>query len=199
MRATGGDAACPRDHIPEGRAHKSPEDHGSINGGGRDDAAAQRLRNMQPKEQEGDEVEESGPCHSHLRPEHTGGHNRRDGIGRIMEAVDEVKQQGQCNQAHKQRQRDRDNVHGLGSSDVLDHDAMHFVCHILQAVHHAFEVVQDFERNPEIQCLGRAHGLEKTASGSVIPVVRLTFDFGYLFCKAADLSRIGSRLSAAKE
>ena len=69
---------------------------------------------------------------------------------------------------------------------------MHFVCHILQAVHHAFEVVQDFERNPEIQCPSRAHGLEETASGGVIPVVRLTFDFGYLFCKAADLSRIGT-------
>ena len=63
MRATGGNATGPGDHIPQDGSHESPEDHGSINDSGRDDTAAQRSRHMQPEEQECDEVEKGSPGH----------------------------------------------------------------------------------------------------------------------------------------
>src|SRR5829696_4024945 len=77
-------------------------------------------------------------------------------------------------------------------SDVLDHDAVDFVRHVLQAVHHSFEVVENFRSHPEVECPLRPLHLKKTAPRSIMQVVCLTLYPGDLFRQAADLGCMGA-------
>ena len=56
---------------------------------------------MQAKKHEGDEVEEGGPEHGILRPQHAGRDDRGYGVGGVMQAIEEVKGQGNQNKADK--------------------------------------------------------------------------------------------------
>jgi hypothetical protein len=56
---------------------------------------------MQAKEHEGDEIEESGPKHSILRPQHTSRNNRRDGVRGVVQAVQEIEGQRDRDEADK--------------------------------------------------------------------------------------------------
>ena len=82
-----------------------------------------------------------------------------------------------------------------GRSDVLDHGAVDFVRHVLQAVHHTLKVIQDFRRDPEVQRARWSLHLKEAAARGIIQVVCLTLDVATLqacsFSKGAvfDLSR----------
>lgn len=65
-------------------------------------------------------------------------------------------------------------------SDVLDHGAVEFVRHILQAVHHRFKVVEDFGRYPEVKRPRRPLHLIKAAPPRIMQVVCLALDPGDL-------------------
>ena len=82
-------------------------------------------------------------------------------------------------------------------SDVLDYGAVEFVRHVLQAVHHTLQVVQDFRRDPEMQRAFRSPFLEKAASGGIIQVVCLALDVATLpgcsFSKGAVFDLSGGR------
>ena len=64
-----------------------------------DDAGADGVGDVEPEHQEGDEIEEGRPEHRILRAQHPGRHDRRDRIGGVVQAVEEVEQQ-----------RDRDQI-----------------------------------------------------------------------------------------
>ena len=61
---------------------------------GVDDAGSECFGDMQAEEQEGDEVEKGRPEHGILRPQHAGRNDCGDGVGRIVQAVEEVEEQG---------------------------------------------------------------------------------------------------------
>ena len=70
---------------------------------GADDARADRLGDMQAEEQEGDEVEERGPEHGILRPQHARRDDGGDGIRCVVQAVQEVEEQRDADQADEKR------------------------------------------------------------------------------------------------
>src|SRR3954451_7640456 len=76
------------------------------------------------------------------------------------------------------------------SLDVLDHDAVDLVNHILQAVHHPFEMIKNFGRDPEVESLSGSHGLEHAAAGGVMKIIRLPFDVCNALRQNADPPRI---------
>ena len=62
---------------------------------------------MQPKEQEGDEIEEGSPEDRILRPQDPRRYDRRNRIGSIMQAVEKIEQQGDANQADEKGKGER--------------------------------------------------------------------------------------------
>ena len=74
---------------------------------GLDDAGADGVGDMQAEHQEGDEVEERRPQHRILRPQHAGRDDGRDRVGRVVQAVEEVEQQRDGDQADQNRKTKR--------------------------------------------------------------------------------------------
>ena len=60
---------------------------------GRDDAGADGGGDMQAEHQEGDEVEEGRPGHRIARRQHPGRDDGGDGIGGVVQAVEEIEDQ----------------------------------------------------------------------------------------------------------
>jgi hypothetical protein len=79
---------------------------------GIDDPGADGLGDVQAEHAEGDEVEESGPEHRILRPEHAGRDDGRDRVGGVMQAVQEV-----------ERERDGDEADQDGKAELSVHGA----------------------------------------------------------------------------
>jgi hypothetical protein len=71
---------------------------------------------------------------------------------------------------------------------VFDHGAVDFVRHVLQAVHHTLQVIQDFRRDPEVQRARWSLHLEEAAARGIMQVVCLALDLRDLFRQAADLT-----------
>jgi hypothetical protein len=61
----------PSRDVPDDGAGQCAEDGARIDYPSGYDAGAERLRDMEAEDQECDEVEECGPDHSRLRPEHS--------------------------------------------------------------------------------------------------------------------------------
>ncbi len=80
-----------------------------------------------------------------LRPQHAGRDDGGDRVGGVVQAVQEVEQQRDADQADQERQAERDSVHVLAAfaSDVLDHDAADLVRDVLEAVDDLLQVVVD--------------------------------------------------------
>ena len=72
---------------------KRAEDHRAVDDAGADDARAHRLRDVQPEYRERDEVEERGPDDRGLRAQHARRDHRRDRVGGVVQAVQEIEQQ----------------------------------------------------------------------------------------------------------
>jgi len=66
---------------------------------------------VQPEHQERDEIEERGPKHRELRPQHSGRDDGRDRIGGVVQAVQEVEQQSDGDQADQDGKSQR-SIHG---------------------------------------------------------------------------------------
>ena len=98
----GGDAEHPGEDVPDDRADQSREDHRGGDDLHVDDALADRVGDVEPEEEEGDEVEEGGPGDRELRAEHAGRYHRRDRIGGVVQAVQEIEQQGDADQGDQQ-------------------------------------------------------------------------------------------------
>ena len=65
---------------------------------GDDDARADGVGDVQAEHQEGDEVEERRPDHGVARRQHPGRDDGGDGIGGVVQAVQEVEDQGDGDQ-----------------------------------------------------------------------------------------------------
>ncbi len=74
---------------------------------GFDDAGPDGAGDVEPEHHEGDEVEEGGPEHRVMRPQHPRGYDGRDRIGGVVQSVEEVEQQ-----------RDRDQSDQDGKTSV---------------------------------------------------------------------------------
>ena len=59
---------------------------------------------MQAEEEKGDEIEERRPRDCILRPQHARRNDGGDGIGGVVQAVQEIEEQCDGNEADKQRQ-----------------------------------------------------------------------------------------------
>ncbi len=84
---------APGDQIPDDRTREGGKDHPRIDHAGFDDPGADGVRDIEAEHAEGDEVEERRPEHRILRPQHTGRNDRRDRVGGVVQAVQEVEQQ----------------------------------------------------------------------------------------------------------
>src|SRR6266540_2008123 len=73
---------------------------------------------MRAEHQKGDEVEEGGPRHRMLRPQHARRHDGGDRIGSVVQAIEEVEGDRDQDQRDQQRQRERDRVH-VGAAPAL--------------------------------------------------------------------------------
>ena len=56
---------------------------------------------------------------------------------------------------------------------MFDHGAVDFVRHVLQAVHHTLQVVEDFRRDPEVKRAFRSLHLKEAAARGIMQVVCL--------------------------
>ena len=71
-----------------------------IHGLGGNNAGSDRLRDVKPEEQERDEIEKCRPDHRIVRPQYAGGDHGRDGVGGIVQPVQEVERQRNQNEAN---------------------------------------------------------------------------------------------------
>src|SRR4029450_2051449 len=76
-----------------------------------DDPGADGVSDVEPKHHEGDEVEERRPEHRVVRPEHPRRDDGRDRVGGIVQSVEEVEQQRECDQPDQDRKTKR-GAHG---------------------------------------------------------------------------------------
>ena len=111
MRRTRRNAEHPGGDVPGDGADQRAQDDARIDDPGIDDPGPQGLRHMEAEEQEGDEVEERRPEHRVLRAQHPRRDDGGDGIGRVVQAVEEVEEQGDGDEAGQRRQREGGGVH----------------------------------------------------------------------------------------
>ncbi len=72
------------------------EDHLRVDDAGLDDPGADGVGDVKPEHQEGDEIEERRPQHRILRPQHPGRDDGRNRVGGVVQSVEEVEQQRDC-------------------------------------------------------------------------------------------------------
>lgn len=107
VRGTRWDAEDPGNDVPGDGAHQRREDHLRRDDTRIDDAGSERFGDVQPEEEEGDEVEERRPEDRILRPEHAGRYDGCDGIGRVVQPVEEVEEKRDGDEPHEQREGER--------------------------------------------------------------------------------------------
>ena len=96
-----------RDDLPDDGAGQRAENNAGIDHVRLDDAAADRFRDVQSEEQEGDEIEKCRPGDRVLRAQNTRGNDSRYRIGGIVHAVEKVERQRDRDQREQERQRKR--------------------------------------------------------------------------------------------
>ena len=104
---------------------------------------------VQAEHQEGDEVEERRPDHGVLRPQHAGRDDGGDRVGGVVQAVEEVEQQRDGDQADQNRKTEAWRPLRGPAVDLLDHDAADLVGDVLEAVDDLFEMVVDLGADDE--------------------------------------------------
>ena len=96
VRTAGRYPQSPGDQVPDDGAHQGGEDHLRIDDAGLDDPGADGIGDVKPEHQEGDEIEERRPQHRVLRPQHPGRYDGRNRVGGVVQPVEEVEQQRDC-------------------------------------------------------------------------------------------------------
>jgi hypothetical protein len=114
VRGRRGNTAQPGDHVPGDGAAKRPEDHGVRDDAGRNDALADRLGYVLAEDREGDEIEEGRPEDGVAGRQDAGRDDGRDGVGRVVQAVEEVERQCDRDQGDQQKAGTR-NIHPRGA------------------------------------------------------------------------------------
>ena len=104
MGATRRDAVEPGDNVPDDSASECRKDNERVDDIGIDNAGAERLRDMQAEEKEGDEIEERRPEDSVLRPQDPCRNDGRDGVRRVVQTVEEIEEQRNGDQPVEQRE-----------------------------------------------------------------------------------------------
>ena len=143
---------------------RAREDHRGGDDVGVDDPLADRVGDGMAEEQEGDEVEEGGPDHRHLRAQHAGRDHGRDRIGGVVQAVQEIEQQGDADQGD-------DGEGDSRPSGVVDHDALDLVGDVLEPVEHPFDMAVDLAADEEVHRLLGAMRLEQRLEAGVVEPV----------------------------
>jgi hypothetical protein len=88
----------PGDQIPYDRSHEGAEYHGRIDDLGCDYSGPDCLCDVNPEEQECDEIEERGPRHGVVRAQHAGGHDGRNRVCSVVETVQGIEKKRDRNQ-----------------------------------------------------------------------------------------------------
>ena len=96
VRTGGRYSQSPCDQVPDDGADQGGEYHLGVDDTGFDNPGANGARDAEPEHQEGDKIEKCGPQHGVLRTQHPGGHDRRDRVGGVVQTVEEVEQQRDC-------------------------------------------------------------------------------------------------------
>jgi hypothetical protein len=86
----------PGDQVPDDSTHQRGEDHLGIDDAGFDDPGADGVGDVKPEHEKGDEIEERRPQHGVVRPQHPGRYDRRNRVGGVVQSVEEVEQQRDC-------------------------------------------------------------------------------------------------------
>src|SRR3989442_5521407 len=94
MRAACGEPEIPGNDVPEDRAKESAQDNGLIHLVDVDHPLADGLGNGGPKAEGSHKIEKCRPYDCLQRSEHPGGDDCGDGIGGVVEAVEEIEHQG---------------------------------------------------------------------------------------------------------
>jgi hypothetical protein len=89
-------AQSPRDQVPDDGANQSGKYHLRIDDTGLDDSGTNGMRDVEPEHREGDKIEERRPEHRVLRPQHPRRDDGRNRIGGVVQPVEEVEQQRDC-------------------------------------------------------------------------------------------------------
>jgi hypothetical protein len=105
--AGGRDTCEPGDDVPGNRPHQGAEDHRVVHDFGRDNARSHRIGDMQAEHREGDEIEKGRPEHGIARRQNPGRNHGGDGIGGVVQTVEEIEDQGDAHQHVKDRQHIR--------------------------------------------------------------------------------------------
>ena len=111
MRAARGNAHRPGDDVPGDGADQGAEYHARVDDVGIDDSSADRLRHMRPKDEKCDEIEERGPGHGVLRPQHARRYDRGDRIGRIVQPIEKIERERHHDQSDQDRKREANGIH----------------------------------------------------------------------------------------
>ncbi len=86
------------DDVPDDGAEEAAANDVDINGLGIDKLVRDSLSDTGTEEESGDEIEERGPEDSLQRGEDPGGDYGSDGVGRVVETVEEVEDKRDANQ-----------------------------------------------------------------------------------------------------
>ena len=109
VRGGGREGPPPRHEIPHDRSHERREDEEGIHDGRIHDVLADRLGDARLEGERRHEIEESGPHDRLLRRQDACPDDGRDGVRRVVEAVDEVEgerhEHDEENEAHRRGAR----------------------------------------------------------------------------------------------
>ena len=103
VRAAGGNSEQPGHDIPDDGAAQRGEDDARRHDVGLDDALADDRRDVEPEDEEGDEIEERSPEHRQEGTKHARRNDGGDRVRRVMQPIEEVEQERGCDQADQQR------------------------------------------------------------------------------------------------
>jgi hypothetical protein len=172
MRAERGNTERPGRQVPADRAHQGTENHLIVDDIGGNDAGSDRLRHMEAKEQERDEIEESRPDHRIVRPQDSRRDDGRNGVRRVVQAIEKIECQSDSDQADE---KGKGAVHDR-ASDMLDHDAGDPVRDVLEPVDDFFEMTIEFGTDNERHGIVVAMRVKKSGQPLVVDFIGFVLD-----------------------
>ncbi len=111
------------------------------------------------------------PEHRELRPQHAGRDDGRDRIGGVVQAVQEVEQQRDGDQADEDRKTRARHPRRGPALNLLDDDAVDLVRDVVETVGHLLEMVVDLGADDEIHRVTIAVLEEQLLQPDVVEIV----------------------------
>src|SRR5688572_11642885 len=97
MGGRAGEPQIPGDEVPGDGAEQPAQDDVGVDDADIDQAFADRLCHRSAHGERGNEVEERCPDHRDPRSEHPGGNDSGYRVGAVVKTIDEIEDQGDCN------------------------------------------------------------------------------------------------------